>query len=205
MSPTGYSPGSSFFTPLRRENMIADQIRFLGRLIARPSQVGAVAPSSPGLARAMAAQIDPSRGGPILELGPGTGVVTAALIARGILPNRITSIEYDPDFAKLVAERFPGVRVIRGDAYDLRGTLGDNSAAPFAAIVSSLPLLNEAPERRQKLIETAFELVAPGAPIVQFSYGLHSPVPSSETVSVTRAALVLFNLPPARVWVYRRK
>jgi len=185
--------------------MIADQIRFLGRLIARPSQVGAVAPSSPALAHAMAAQIDPSSEGPILELGPGTGVVTAALIARGISPIRIVSIEYDPDFAKLVAERFPGVRVIRGDAYDLRGTLGDAPVPPFAAIVSSLPLLNEAPERRNKLIQTAFELIAPNAPFVQFSYGLHSPVQPSSTVSVTRAALVLFNLPPARVWVYRRK
>jgi len=171
--------------------MIADQIRFLGRLIVRPSQVGAVAPSSPGLARAIAAQIDPSGNSPILELGPGTGVVTAALI--------------DADFAKLVAQRFPAVRVIRGDAYDLKSTLGEGAFAPFGAIVSSLPLLNEAAERRNKLIETAFELIAPGAPFVQFSYGVQSPVQPSPTVSVTRAALVLFNLPPARVWVYRRK
>jgi phosphatidylethanolamine/phosphatidyl-N-methylethanolamine N-methyltransferase len=185
--------------------MIADQIRFLGRLIARPLQVGAVAPSSPALARAMAAQIDPSWNGPVLELGPGTGVVTAALIARGIAPARITSIEYDPDFARLVAARFPGVRVVRGDAYDLRGTLGDTLSAPFAAIVSSLPLLNATPDRRRRLIETAFALVAPGAPFVQFSYGVQSPVTPSPTVSVTRAALVLFNLPPARVWVYRRR
>lgn len=152
----------------------------------------------------MAAQVDLSGNGPVLELGPGTGVVTAALIARGIAPKRIVSIEYDPDFAKMVADRFPAVRVIRGDAYDLKGTLGENAFAPFAAIVSSLPLLNEATERRRNLIETAFELIAPGAPFVQFSYGLHSPVQPSPTVSVTRAARVLFNLPPARVWVYRR-
>lgn len=185
--------------------MIADQLRFLGRLVARPSQVGAVAPSSPALARAMAAQTDPSGAGPILELGPGTGVVTAALIARGFAPERITSIEYDPDFARLVAERFPRVRVVRGDAYDLRGTLGEKPGAQFAAIVSSLPLLNEAPERRRNLVETAFEMLVPGAPMVQFSYGLASPVEASGTIGVTRAALVLFNLPPARVWVYRRK
>ena len=97
------------------------------------------------------------------------------------------------------------MRVIRGDAYDLKGTLGEDVFAPFGAIVSSLPLLNEAPERRNKLIETAFELMAPGAPFVQFSYGVQSPIQPSPTVSVTRAALVLFNLPPARVWVYRRK
>ena len=184
--------------------MVVDQLRFIGRLIAKPSQVGAVAPSSPALARAMAAQVDPSREGPILELGPGTGVVTAALIARGIAPERITSIEYDPDFAQLIAERFPRVRVVRGDAYDLKATLGGNSGAPFAAIVSSLPLLNAAPERRRRLIETAFELLAPDAPFVQFSYGLKSPVPASDTIGVRRAARVLFNVPPARVWVYRK-
>lgn len=185
--------------------MVADQLRFIGRLIARPLQVGAVAPSSPALARAMAAQVDLSSNGPILELGPGTGVVTAALIARGIAAERITSIEFDPDFAKLVAERFPGVRVVRGDAYDLRATLGGNSVAPFAAIVSSLPLLNATPERRHRLIETAFDLLAVAAPFVQFSYGLKSPVPETSTISVARAARVLFNVPPARVWVYRRK
>ena len=55
-----------------------DNLRFLRALIARPKNVGAVVPSSRALARAIARQIDPARQGPILELGPGTGVITAA-------------------------------------------------------------------------------------------------------------------------------
>jgi phosphatidylethanolamine/phosphatidyl-N-methylethanolamine N-methyltransferase len=183
---------------------VIDQWQFLRRLAAEPRHVGAIAPSGPALARAMAAQVDTGAAGPVLELGPGTGVVTAALLARGIAAARLTAIEYDSDFARLVAQRFPGMRVITGDAYDLGKTLGESAAYPFAAIVSSLPLLNETPARRQKLIADAFDRLGPGAPFVQFSYGLQPPVPETSSIRVRRAALVLFNLPPARVWVYRK-
>ena len=187
------------------ENAAADHLRFLRGLIARPRNVGAIAPSSSALARAMAAQIDPAIDGPVLELGPGTGVITEALIARPIAPARITAIEYDPEFAGLVAARFPGIRVVRGDAFDFPRTLGLSGGERFAAIVSGLPLLNHPPERRRALLEAIFAHLAPGAPYIQFSYGLQPPVPAPAGASVKRAALILLNLPPARVWVYRRQ
>jgi phosphatidylethanolamine/phosphatidyl-N-methylethanolamine N-methyltransferase len=179
-----------------------DQLQFLRSLIARPGGVGAIAPSGPALARAMAAQTDPNQPGLVLELGPGTGVVTKALIARGFEPARIIAIEYDSALAALVSRRFPNVRVIRGDAFDLEHTLG--ASEPFAAIVSSLPLLNFAQAQRAALMDQAFARLARAAPFVQFSYGFNPPVPAPDGVTVSRAALVLANLPPARVWVYRR-
>src|SRR3984957_20173107 len=100
-----------------------DELRFLRRLLARPQQIGAIAPSSAVLARAMAREVDPGRPGPILELGPGTGVVTAALIARGVAPERIVSVEFDAELGRLMTERFPRVHVICGDAFDLAQTL----------------------------------------------------------------------------------
>src|SRR5436190_11451695 len=181
-----------------------DQWRFLRGLIERPKNVGAIAPSSPALARAIAAQVDPKVEGPVLELGPGTGVVTEALIARGIAPERITAIEYDPEFAHMVRQRFPGVHVIEGDAFNLVHTLGRDRDTPFAAIVSGLPLLNFPPHKRANLIEGALSRLKPGAPFVQFSYGLTQPAVAPKDFSVHRAALVWKNLPPARVWVYRR-
>jgi phosphatidylethanolamine/phosphatidyl-N-methylethanolamine N-methyltransferase len=181
--------------------MIADQLRFIGRLIARPSQIGAIAPSSAALGRAMAAQI-PDRDGPILELGPGTGVVTEAILARGIAPERLTAIEYDPDFSALMSQRFPRVRVVRGNAFDLAGTLGDTPS--FAAVLSSLPLINFPLEMRVSLLKQVFERLAPGAPFIQFSYRIKPPVPPPDTIAVTRAARILLNIPPARVWVYRK-
>jgi phosphatidylethanolamine/phosphatidyl-N-methylethanolamine N-methyltransferase len=185
-------------------NTATEHLHFLKGLIARPKNVGAIAPSSPALAQAIARQIDPSVPGPVLELGPGTGVVTEALIDRGIAPERITTIEYDPDFARMVAARFPKVHVVQGDAFDLKRTLGDGSGENFAAIVSGLPLLNHPVARRRALIEGALAKLKPGAPYVQFSYGFEPPIAAPAGSNVKRAALVLLNLPPARVWVYRR-
>jgi len=186
--------------PLPIPAFLVDWTRFLLRVLRNPRNVGAVAPSSRALARAMAVQI-PS--GPVLELGPGTGVITEAILERGIAPRDLTLVEYDPDFVVLLRARFPGVTVIRGDAFDLAKTLG--RTAPFGAIVSGLPLLNFPREARARLLEEIFARLKSDAPFVQFSYGVKPPVPAPEGASVTRAAFIPFNIPPARVWVYRKE
>jgi phosphatidylethanolamine/phosphatidyl-N-methylethanolamine N-methyltransferase len=94
------------------------------------------------------------------------------------------------------------VHVVRGDAFDLAKTLG--SGELFAGIVSGLPLLNHPVDRRRALIQGALERLKPGAPYVQFSYGTRPPIESPSGAKVVRAAVIWLNLPPARVWVYRR-
>lgn len=183
---------------------MSDTLRFIGRLITKPKTIGAIAPSSQALGRAMAAQMDVGENGPILELGPGTGVATAALIARGVAPERIVAVEYDEDFAGLLAQRFPQLKIVQGDAFALERTLGDQAAEPFVGAISGVPLLNHAMARRQVFLEGVLSRLRPGAPYVQFSYGVNCPVAPPQGVTVKQAAFVLFNLPPARVWVYRR-
>jgi phosphatidylethanolamine/phosphatidyl-N-methylethanolamine N-methyltransferase len=182
----------------------AGNLRFLRALMARPKHVGAIAPSSRALARAMALQIDPEASGPVLELGPGTGVITQAILARGIVPARLTLVEYDSDMAGFLAGRFQGVEVIHGDAFDLTRTLGGKAELKFSAIVSGLPLLNFPLARRRHYLEGVCRLLSPGSPLIQFSYGVQPPVMPPPGHSVMRAALVWANLPPARVWVYRK-
>ena len=66
---------------------------------------------------------------------------------------------------------------MQGDAYDLPRTLAGLAGRPIAAVVSSLPLLNQPPALRAKLIEDAFALMGPDGVFVQFTYGLASPIP----------------------------
>jgi phosphatidylethanolamine/phosphatidyl-N-methylethanolamine N-methyltransferase len=140
----------------------------------------------------------------VLELGPGTGVVTDALIAHGIGIERLIAVEADPDLAQLMRERFPDLRVVEGDAFDLDRTLPKDASGPLAATVSGLPLLNFPPARRRALVVSALDRMPAGGPFVQFSYGFTTPVPADLDISVEQAGLVLANLPPARIWVYRR-
>jgi phosphatidylethanolamine/phosphatidyl-N-methylethanolamine N-methyltransferase len=182
----------------------SDTLRFFRTWLQKPKLTGAVAPSGRALARAMAEQVPAGGDLPVLELGPGTGVVTAALIERGVAPERIVAVEFNPDFCALIEDRYRGVNVVQGDAYDLDATLPDRFRGPYAAVVSSLPLLNRAHDDRVALIASAVARVRPGAGTVQFSYGFRPPVAAVPgRFSVTRTALVLANIPPARVWVYR--
>jgi phosphatidylethanolamine/phosphatidyl-N-methylethanolamine N-methyltransferase len=183
---------------------MADSLRFFRTYLQKPVLTGAISPSGKALARAMARPVDADGSWPVLELGPGTGPVTAALIERGIAAERIVALEYNPDFCALLVRRFRGLNVVEGDAFDLNTSLPPGLAGPYAAVVSSLPLLNSPPEARERLISGALGRVLPGGGLIQFSYGLKPPVPAMEgRFTVERIALVLANLPPARVWLYR--
>lgn len=198
-------------TAAPREERFADEARFIKSWLENPATTGAVSPSSPYLARAMAAQIDPSLSGAIVELGPGTGPVTQALLRRGVAPERLVLVEFDDSFCKLLERRFPGVRVVHGDAFALAKTLAGVLDGPAAAIVSSLPLLNTPEPRRLALLAEAFRLMAPTGVFVQFTYGMTSPIPRRSKRGRARlfeadcSAPIWLNLPPARVWTYSRR
>jgi len=194
-------------TPI--EERIADEARFFKSWLDNPAVAGAVSPSGRFLARMMARYVDPRKAGPVVELGPGTGAITEALLARGIAPGRLYLVEFDPGFCKLLKRRFPGVHVIKGDAYQLSQTLRGRFRRPPAAIVSSLPLLLKPETQRLALLADAFGCMSPDGCFVQFTYGRVSPVPRDKASAldfhVEASPPVWLNLPPARVWIYRRQ
>src|SRR5580693_7271754 len=172
-----------------------DEVRFIRSWIEKPLSIGAVTPSSRVLARAMAAYVDPNAKGPVIELGPGTGPVTEALVAQGI----------DPTFCRLLRKRYPAATVVQGDAYSLKRVLGGHLAEPAAAVVSGLPLFTKPVKTRLKLIYEAFALMAPGAPFVQFTYATVGPIPKAlDRVRSEASERIWMNIPPARIWVYRK-
>lgn len=191
----------------RFEDRLADEARFIKTWIDNPILTGAVSPSGRFLARMMAKAVDPRGEGPIVELGPGTGPITDALLRRGVDPSRLVLVEFDGAFCRLLRKRFPLVQVIQADAYALRDSMRNVLSAPASAVVSSLPLLNKPDAQRLSLLEDAFGLMDRHGSFVQFTYGMTSPVPRSaaDAYEADISPPIWFNLPPARVWIYRRK
>jgi phosphatidylethanolamine/phosphatidyl-N-methylethanolamine N-methyltransferase len=182
-----------------------DEVRFIRSWMEKPLATGAVMPSGKPLARTMARYVDPDRPGPIVELGAGTGAVTAALVEQGIESHRMVLVESNPGFCRLLHARYPDATVVQGDAYALRRLLGHLLGAPAAAVVSGLPLFNKPLKFRLRLLAEAFALLAPGAPFVQFTYAVIPPIPSSYSGARAQASeRIWFNMPPARVWIYRK-
>jgi phosphatidylethanolamine/phosphatidyl-N-methylethanolamine N-methyltransferase len=198
-------PLQSSVRALKKPLRLDDEVRFLRSWIEKPLHMGAVMPSGRVLARTMAQYVDIKSTGPVVELGPGTGAITSALIERGVDQKRLVLVEYNPGFCALLRDRYPQAKVVQGDAYTLRDSLRNVLSAPASAVVSGLPLVTKPMLTRLKLVREAFAALAPGAPFVQFTYSVAPPIPKSlPGVSTEASERIWMNLPPARVWVYRK-
>ncbi len=174
--------------------------------LANPIRIGAISPSSAALARAITAEITPACA-PIIELGPGTGVFTRSLIARGIPEDRLVLIEHGADFARRLQRTYPGALVLRMDATRLKEIeLFDGERA--GAVVSGLPLLLMPPKKVIAVLEGAFDRLRPEGALYQFTYGPDSPVSRSILdrlgLEAVRSGGTLANVPPAFVYCIRR-
>jgi phosphatidylethanolamine/phosphatidyl-N-methylethanolamine N-methyltransferase len=198
-------PLQSSVRALKKPLRLDDEVRFLRSWIEKPLHMGAVMPSGRLLARTMAQYVDIASDGPVVELGPGTGAITSALVEHGVDQRRLVLVEYNPGFCALLRDRYPQATVVQGDAYTLRDTLWNVLAMPATAVVSGLPLVTKPMLTRLKLVRDAFAALAPGAPFVQFTYSVVPPIPKSlPGVSTEASERIWMNLPPARVWVYRK-
>ena len=160
--------------PLRLD----DEMQFIRSWMEKPLRTGAVMPSSKALARVMARYVDPQSTGPVIELGPGTGPVTEALVERGVDPARLVLVEFNPDFCRLLRTRYPAATVVQGDAYRLRRLLEGTLREPAAAVVSGLPLMTKPLRTRLRLIADALPILGPHAPFIQFTYAMMPPIPT---------------------------
>ena len=183
----------------------AEEIRFLDALKREPKSVGAVWPTGQVMARSMASVINPSSPLPVLELGPGTGVITKAMLDTGLDAGKLHAVEYTPAFVRELRMRFPHSHIHEGDAFDLDRTLGDARTLTFDCAVSALPLLNFPLQMRAAFVEDVLSRLPEGRPLIQFSYGPLPPVPGKTGRFVVKHHdYVLRNLPPARIWTYIR-
>lgn len=189
---------------LLRRIAASDRFIFLRSCARAPFATAAMMPSGQDLSRTVAESVDVGRTGPVVELGPGTGPVTAALIECGIAPERLVLIEFNLDFCELLRTRYPRARIIHGDAFAAPAILRALNAAPLAAVVSFLPLYGQAPASRQRLLIDLLRMGQPGAPFIQSTYLPRSPIPIDRRVMhATASRRVWRNVPPAVVWTYR--
>ncbi|EDQ35331.2 Phospholipid N-methyltransferase [Hoeflea phototrophica DFL-43] len=191
--------------PRRFAEHFDEEIRFFRTWMNGPRNTGAILPTSTIAARSMASLVEPASGLPVLELGPGTGVITRAILDRGVEPSNLMSVEFCAEFHARLMLDLPRVNFIHGNAFDLDTTLGENRKLEFDCVISGIPLLNFPVSDRLMLLEDLLDRLPAGRPVVQFSYGLASPVPAqSGSFEVIHHDFVMRNVPPARIWLYRR-
>jgi phosphatidylethanolamine/phosphatidyl-N-methylethanolamine N-methyltransferase len=182
-----------------------EEIRFFKGMMQGPKTVGSIVPTSSITARKMASVANPHSDLPVLELGPGTGAITKAILARGVKPEKLVAIEYSTDFYEHLVKFYPGVHFINGDAFNLDKTLGALKDQQFDCAISAVPLLNFPMQARVALVESLLDRMPPGRPFVQISYGAVSPIIARpERYHIQHFDFIVRNIPPAQLWIYRR-
>jgi phosphatidylethanolamine/phosphatidyl-N-methylethanolamine N-methyltransferase len=176
-------------------------LMFFRAFACSPRSVGAIAPSGADLANLITSEIN-AGSGPVLELGPGTGVFTKALLERGVSESDLTLIEYGSDFMRLLQVRFPRARVLWMDA----AWMGSYNLfeKPLGAVVSGLPLLNFSAGKVAAILAATFSKLRDGGAFYQFTYGMQCPVPKAQLdelgLKASCMGRVLLNVPPASVY-----
>jgi phospholipid N-methyltransferase len=185
----------------------SDVVRFVRAWVRAPLQLGAILPSGPALAQLITSEIGPHTG-PVIELGPGTGVFTRALLARGVRSSDLALVEFNPDFARSLQLRFPGVRVLCADASRL-SEAGFDASRKAGAVVSGLPLRAMPVQTIRGIMAGCFAHLRPGGAVYQFTYGWRCPVPGpimdSLSLDVTCIGRTMHNVPPAAVYRFSRR
>ncbi len=186
---------------------MTNALTFFRSLIADPRRVAAIAPSSPALANAITAEISPVSA-PVIELGPGTGVFTKALLARGVPEEKLALVEYGPDFARMLRSRYPRAHVLRMDAARLKSVKLFGGEL-VGAVVSGLPLLSMPANVVTAILEGAFAHMRADGAFYQFTYGPRCPVRRSILerlgLKAVRIGGAFANMPPASVYRVRRR
>ncbi|MGX0902081.1 phosphatidylethanolamine/phosphatidyl-N-methylethanolamine N-methyltransferase [Roseovarius sp. MBR-79] len=175
---------------------------FIGEMLRHPGEVVAIAPSSGAVARRITEGLEGVEG-PVVEIGPGTGSFTRAILARGIRPDQLTLLETNARFCAALAERFPGVRVLNRPAQEIAGI----GLSGIGAVISGVPVLAR-PTIQREVVGRAFEVMAPGGFFAQVTYSPKAPIaPEMQRelgIRAEKRGTVWGNLPPARVFVFHR-
>jgi phosphatidylethanolamine/phosphatidyl-N-methylethanolamine N-methyltransferase len=179
---------------------------FFQEMMTSPRQIGAIAPSSKNLSMAMAKWLPDSLDAYVLELGPGTGSVTRALLEKGLNPERLITIEKSPKLADHLRQQFPESIIIEGDALELDSLISQHvpQALPLPLVFSSLPLCNFPNAISAAITAKIRKILRPGGRLIQYSYRLSKRrARSLSNLAYVTSKVVWFNIPPARVSVYQ--
>jgi phosphatidylethanolamine/phosphatidyl-N-methylethanolamine N-methyltransferase len=183
-----------------------DWIVFFGLWLRRPMTLAAANPSGRTLADTLGRHVELERAGHVLELGGGTGSLTRGLLRQGCPPQRLVVVECEARLVELLRENLPGVRVLAGDAAELKPLLAQHGIHRLASVVSSLPIKWFPPPLQAAIVEQCFDLLGTGGRLLQVTNALSSPLPREALrIHGEEIERIWRNILPAQIWAYRRQ
>ena len=182
------------------------RLLFARSFLANPRATGSVIPSSARLTRRLLAGLEFKPGQVIVEFGPGTGVVTRALLARMAPDARLFAFETNPEFVDFLRQSIPDprLRVVAASAETVESVLARDGIQACDVAVSSLPFSIMPPRVRLRILAATARVLAPGAPLVGYQYSTRWISELGRRFGSVSVRFEALNWPPAWIFTARR-
>lgn len=182
------------------------RVAFLQDFLRRPRQVGSLVPSSRFLERRIVRAARLAEARTVVELGPGTGGTSRALLAGMRADARLLVIEINPRFAELIRRSVRDRRLVvhQGDASDLAAILRQHALPPPEAVVSGIPFSTMPRALGQRVLRAVREAMAPGGRFVAYQVRDRVEALGRTVFGAPRVQVELLNVPPMRVYCWTK-
>lgn len=178
-----------------------NRLTFLRGFLRRPQQVGSVIPSSRFLEQRIVRRAGAATARTVVELGPGTGGTTRALLDVMPEESRLLAVELNPDYLPVIrAIDDPRVVVFEGSAVDIRRALSEHGLPAADLVVSGIPFSTMPEEVARAILREVGEALAPGGRFVAYQFRDRVLTLGREILGPAEIELELLNVPPMRVY-----
>lgn len=170
-----------------------------------PEIVASIIPSSRFLERRLANMAVAQQARNVVELGPGTGGTTRAIL--NVLPEnaRLLAIELNREFVSLLnSDPHPALSVYEGSAEDLAPALQEHGMGPPDMVYSGIPFSNMPRETGLSILQAVWDNLAPGGTFVAYQFRSRVARLGREIMGEPESALEVLNLPPTRIFRWRK-
>ncbi len=192
---------------------IGHTVRFLREFVSAPRRIGAVAPSSPRLARRMVESVDWDRARAVVEAGPGTGAITGEILTRLREGTLFFAVELHPGLGEIFRQNYPQVSLMQDSVQNLSPLCRRQGVEQVDCVISGLPWASFPAERQRELLDAIISVLPPGGQFITFAYLQGVLLPAARRFhvllkdrfsEVSRSRVIWTNVPPAFVYRCRR-
>ncbi|HET9368590.1 MAG TPA: methyltransferase domain-containing protein [Vicinamibacterales bacterium] len=192
---------------------LREHLLVFSRFLRSPRTVGAVSASSRALANEIVHAVEFGSGIRIVELGPGTGALTVAIVERLTSHDRFLAVDIDPEFVKQIRQRWPSIECICASAEDLVQIVEERGLWPLDHIVSGLPFTSLPVQMTDRILESVAGSLRPGGTFTTFQYVYAHSMPSASAFRRKMSErmrqqpskrLVVRNVPPAWILTWKK-
>jgi phospholipid N-methyltransferase len=187
-----------------RKGLRSRPLDFLMGFLRNPREVASIVPSSRFLTRRVREYGGVERARVVVELGPGTGVMTGPLLERMPADSKLIAIEINRAFAELLQREFddPRLCVYEGSAVDLEDALARNGVEKADLVVSGIPFSTLDEGVGRATLEAAKRVLAPGGRFVAYQFRSHVAREAEPVFGRPQTHSGFWNIPPMKIYVW---